>query len=127
MASNLRILLALPDHESRRVLASLLPRCGIEPIFASTVSETRALLCREPIALALCGTRLADGSFRDVLREARTARESVPVIVASPVHDAHLYLEAMNLGAFDFVAAPYRQHEVERIIRCALRESLKVA
>jgi FixJ family two-component response regulator len=37
------------------------------------------------------------------------------------VRDVHEYIEAMNLGAFDFVAPPYRSSEIVSIVDGAYR------
>ena len=80
------------------------------------------MLAREPVQIVFCEAGLIDGTFRDVLRAVRGAGSKVPVVVASRVDDTREYIEAMGLGAFDYIACPYRHSEVERIVSSALRE-----
>ncbi len=115
-----RVLVALRDPEARNAFSRVMPTPAIEPVFASSVGETRRILQRESIALVICEDQLGDGSFREVLRDAAMQRGPVPVVVASHMDDQAEYLEAMGLGAFDFIAAPYRRAEVRWIIEHAL-------
>jgi DNA-binding NtrC family response regulator len=48
-------------------------------------------------------------------------------VVASRLDDTAQYFEAMSLGAFDFIAAPYVRREVEWIVNRALPQTLAVA
>jgi DNA-binding NtrC family response regulator len=120
MPDRMRALIACHDPESRRALSGLLSECGLETVVSSTVREVRAHLARHPLAVVFCGESLADGTFREVLRAAEAAQPHVPVVVASRLDDTQEYLEAMRLGAFDFIATPYRRSEVEWIVHHAL-------
>ena len=68
-----------------------------------------------------CEVGLPDGDFRDLLGKVTGLAIKVPVVVASRLDDWDAYLEAMQLGAFDYIARPYRQAEVEWIVSRALR------
>jgi DNA-binding NtrC family response regulator len=89
-------------------------------VYTSSVGEARQILAHEPIAMVICEDHLADGSFRDMLGAVSSQRSQVPVVVTAHVDDQVEYLEAMRLGAFDFIAAPYRRAEVEWILEHAL-------
>ncbi len=120
MAAKPLILVISDDLETRCALAEAL-RCGTcDLLLTSTVSE--ALANREPelISLVFCQDRLPDGSFRDVLRSLKTAGLHPPLVVCSLSGEIDEYLDAMQLGAFDFIPAPYRQSEVEAIAAHAL-------
>ncbi|MGO9275755.1 MAG: response regulator [Terriglobia bacterium] len=59
----------------------------------------------EPPHLVFTDTSLPDGTCLDIIRLARQAALPVNVIVASRIADLRLYIEAMEHGAFDFIAA----------------------
>ncbi|MBI3661725.1 MAG: hypothetical protein HY234_01550 [Acidobacteria bacterium] len=124
MIGRTRVLIALADAASQKALTSVLPDHDVEPVFASTVREARALLAEEPVALVVCEDCLVDGSFRDLLPVARAARGDVPVVVTSRIDNPEEYLEAMRLGAFDYVAAPFSRAELDRIVHNALNRAL---
>jgi DNA-binding NtrC family response regulator len=53
--------------------------------------------------LIFTDTRLSDGSFKDILELAAKAEKFVNVLVVSKIGNITLYMEAMELGAFDFL------------------------
>lgn len=113
-----RVLVALADPETKTAFSRALPSSGLDPVYTSSVKEARGILARESISMVFCEDRLADGNFRDMLRVMEA--KQVPVVVTSRTDDPKEYLEAMKLGAFDFIAAPYRRAEVEWILEHAL-------
>jgi FixJ family two-component response regulator len=42
-------------------------------------------------------------------------------VVCADFYDKTAYIEAMSLGAYDYIASPYRQSEVEWIVGNAVR------
>lgn len=118
-----KVLLACSDPESRKTLSGLLGQCGLKTVVSTSVRGSRRILARGGVAMVFCEARLSDGSFREMLREAGVGERKVPVVVASRLDDTSQYLEAMRLGAFDFIACPYRRSEVEYIVHNALRET----
>jgi len=122
VASQPSVLVACNDYESRCTLASILADFGLDPVFASSVDQARAILLGQPIRLVLCEDTLPDGSFRDVLHTLRLAGSGVPLVVCSLLGEIDEYLEAMESGAFDFIAPPFRPTELESIVNSALNE-----
>ncbi len=125
MPSRLQVLVASADPDNGRKLGSVLSECGLDPVLASTLQEAQSLLAKPDISLVFCDTQLTDGTFREILRLTEAA--SIPLVVVSRVHETRQYLEAMRLGAFDFVASPYRRSEVEHIVASALHRPTAAA
>lgn len=124
MNQRTRVLIALADPLSRTALTNILPLHDAEPVFASSLREACAVLASGSVALVVCEDSLIDGSYRDLLPVARAARGDVPVVVTSRTDDPEAYLEAMKLGAFDFVASPFNRTELDRIVHNALHRAL---
>jgi DNA-binding NtrC family response regulator len=124
MIGRTRVLVALADPASRRALSNLLPQQEVEAVFASTMREVRAVLAHEPVAMVVCEDALIDGNYRDLLPVAQFAHSDVPVVVASRTDNPEEYLEAMKLGAFDFVSAPFSRAELDRIVHNALHRAV---
>lgn len=122
-----RALVTFSDSQRRETLIRILAECGVEPVVSSTVGEAQALLSREMVALVFCETDLSDGTFYDVLRASERTKQRPPVVVCSRFYDKDAYIEAMSMGAFDFVAFPLRRDEMEWIVGNALRKSLAPA
>jgi len=116
MISRLKVLVICSDPANRQTLKRVLEECHLATEMCSTVSDARARLARKRVPLVFCEAELADGSYRDVLGAPECAKANVPVVVTSRAGETHQYLEAMRLGAFDYMASPYRRSEVEWIV-----------
>jgi DNA-binding NtrC family response regulator len=127
MTHRFSVLIASSDPEHRKAFGSVLEQCGLDPVYATSVRSAVETLDRERMPLAFCEDDLSDGTFREVLAAARRAGRSVPVVIASRLGNTTEYVEAMSLGAFDFIAGPFRRAEVERIVHQALPRKLAVA
>jgi DNA-binding NtrC family response regulator len=118
----LRVVLASSDFKSQEALIRLLQQRGLEPIPSSSLEETKFLLAQTDAALVICHATSGDGAFREVLRLAARNGSKVPVIVCTDFYEPHLYLEAMELGAFDYIAYPYYRDGVEWVVGNALNQ-----
>lgn len=125
MPSPLRVLVASADPDIGRKLGNVLSECGLDPVLTATLQEAQSLLGKPDISLVFCDAELVDGTFRELLHLTEAA--NIPLVVASRVHETRQYLEVMRLGAFDFVASPYRRSEVEHIVATALHRPVAAA
>jgi two-component system response regulator PilR (NtrC family) len=122
MSETAKVLVASSDAENGHSLKKLLVECGLDSTVVSSLEEARALLAEETISLVICDAQLTGGSFRELLQLAESTK--IPVVVASRLPDTREYLEAMRLGAFDFIASPYRRAEMQQIVSSALRHAV---
>lgn len=121
MPSTLKVLVTSCDPETRWGVAKILGKSGIDLLFSSTVSEAKEILARQRICLVFSEAELPDGGFRDILSHVARSVAKVPVVVLSRLDEWDQYLEAMRLGAFDYVTRPYHPAEIEWIVSKALR------
>jgi DNA-binding NtrC family response regulator len=120
----IQTLVACGDANRRSALLDILSQAGMEPESATSVNEVRAILGRRPMHIIFCEDDLPEGGYREVLRVARGTGFRTQVVVASPLGELDQYLTAMQLGAFDFVAPPYRPADIVSIINSVSREFL---
>jgi len=121
---SLYVVLVGSDIRSHKLLISLLRDIGRVRVPSSSLKETQRLLRREP-ALAICQASSSDGTFRELLGALRSGSR-VPVIICGDSYDPRLYVEAMNLGAFDYFdyfTYPYYNDGVETVVDNALRQA----
>lgn len=111
---------ACTDPEIQQLLISVLRESGLQPVLSEALDHLRALLAQEETVMAFSPPRVSQGSFRDVLRAADRPGSKVPVIICSESFDKNLYIEAMQLGAFEYLAYPYRREEVAWVVNNAL-------
>ena len=121
MRKEFEVLVAAASPENRSALTKVLCGMGLRPSISSSVKEARAILSTKPVSLVFCEETFADGSYQDVLRAVKRTPEKAPVVISSHSHDWYEYLEALRLGAFEFLDGPVRAVDVEMIVRYAAR------
>jgi DNA-binding NtrC family response regulator len=121
MTGVFEVLVAASSPENRSALTKVLLGMGVQPAISSSVKEARAILSAKPVSLVFCEEKFADGNYQDVLRAVKKTAAKAPVVVSSPSHDWNEYLEALRLGAFEFIDGPVRALDVEMIVRYARR------
>jgi len=87
-------------------------------ITASIRSAVTAL-AKEGPHIVLCEKDLGKESWRDLLHQVRQLPDPPSLIVASRLADEYLWAEALNLGAYDVLAAPFDPAEVVRVLSSA--------
>lgn len=109
------ILIADDTAAIREVLREALTDEGYEVSEASTGEEVLAVFNGGGSGpdLALMDIRMPGKDGLEVLRSLRASRESeLPVIVMTAFGSASTAIEAMKLGAFDYIAKPFELEEV---------------
>lgn len=113
------VLLVSPSESDHGSLERIFNHTNWELSHASSCREALAAFDQSPVPIVVCEARLPDGTWRDLL-EALRARPWPPLLIlTSDFADASLWAEALNLGAYDFLAKPFDQAEVIEIISLA--------
>jgi DNA-binding NtrC family response regulator len=105
MISAIPILIVSGEQSHRDMLASSVSRCGLLSVCCGTSETAAALLSRHPFYVVICDDTLPDGTFRTVIDHAARYAAGIPVIVTSHLDDWELFIEALNVGAFDYIAS----------------------
>ena len=113
-------LLVLENEDDRKTLCRMVAECGVQPVPCSTLQDAKALVASDAISIAFCENRLDDGDYMDFLRAVRSTGRTIPVVVCSRQLDLSLYLDAMEMGAYDFVVRPYQEADLAWIMEGAL-------
>jgi CheY-like chemotaxis protein len=113
---NLEVLVASSDADNRSVLVDILGRSGAKSLIAGNVDEVQRILAELSIDLVFCDDVLPGGGFQYVLLLAKTIGGGVPLVLSSLLGDLGRYLEAIELGVFDFIAPPFGAADVNSII-----------
>ncbi len=119
-------LLLIDDEESILDFLSLLfQQEGYEVETARCVGDARRALGRNGYDLILCDVLMPDGSGLDLLREIKTAEPSPPVVMMTAYTSTKSAIEAMKLGAADYISKPFDVDELKIVVQKALeREEL---
>jgi two-component system response regulator FlrC len=115
------ILIVDDDPGFRKLLETILAGEGHRVSTAGSVAEALRAASRRPFELVLSDLRLPDGDGIAVLRWFAANAQGVPVIVITAFGSVPVAVEAMKLGAVDFLEKPLRSpDELRRLVGGAL-------
>lgn len=123
-AAPVRILVVDDEPPIRRLLRTGLGSQGYEVVEAADGRAAEAAIAGDP-DLVLLDLGLPDVTGHDLLRGWRAVGRQTPVIVLSSRTDEAGIVEALELGADDYVAKPFGMKELVARIRTALRHRLQ--
>ena len=119
------IVLVVDDEPPiRRFLRTSLGAAGYHIVVAENASEAAAMLATEKPDVIILDLGLPDRSGLDLIAEIRT-RSPVPIIVLSARSDEQSKVEALDLGADDYVSKPFGMAELTARLRAALRHAFQ--
>ena len=121
----LRILVIDDEPPIRKLLRMGLGTQGYEIFDAPNGKAALALLDNRP-DLVILDLGLPDIQGHDLLRMIRARDESVPIVVLSSRGDETGKVQALDLGADDYITKPFGMDELLARIRAALRHQLQV-
>jgi two-component system response regulator PilR (NtrC family) len=88
---------------------------------AQDLARAREELASRAFALCLTDMRLPDGDGLDLVEWMQTHAEGVPVAVITAHGNVESAVQALKLGAFDFVSKPVDLPALRRLVNSALR------
>jgi len=124
-AAPLKILVVDDEPPIRKLLRMGLSTQGYEVIEAPNGKAALELLAESP-ALIILDLGLPDIQGLELLRMIRARNESVPIVVLSSRGDEAGKVEALDLGADDYITKPFGMDELLARMRAALRHQLQV-
>ena len=124
-AARLKILVVDDESPIRKLLRMGLTTQGYDVLEASNGKMSLELLKREP-DLIILDLGLPDIHGHELLRMIRARAESIPIVVLSSRGDEAGKVQALDLGADDYVTKPFGLDELLARMRAALRHQLQV-
>jgi putative PEP-CTERM system response regulator len=127
MMNNKPLILIVDDEESLRHSM----RMALEGKYAvETAKDGKTALDivkEKPVDVALLDIRLPEVDGIEVLKQIREIDETIPVIMITAVITVNTAVEAMKIGAYDYITKPFNIDELQILITKALekRELLK--
>jgi two-component system response regulator AtoC len=115
-----RVLILEDQPRLRRALQVLVERIGAAPCYAESVEAALAICGNQQIDLVVSDLKMAPIDDLEFLRRLRSLGWHVPVIILTAFGTISTAIEAMKLGAFDFVQKPVDNEALEIVIRKAL-------
>ncbi len=118
-----------PDHHilvvddelsMRELLELMLSREGYRVSTADSGKSAIRMFEKDRFDLLLCDIRLGDITGIEVLKAARQRQPDMVVILISAYATTETAVEAMNLGAYDYVPKPFNNDELKQAVAKAL-------
>ncbi len=123
---NARVLVVDDEPPIRRLLRTGLGTQGYTVLEAANGAAALGMLENERIDLVVLDLGLPDMRGHDLLRTIRTSHPDLPVVVLSSRDDEAGKVQALDLGADDYVTKPFGMGELLARLRTAQRHQLAV-
>ncbi|HEV8582583.1 MAG TPA: sigma-54 dependent transcriptional regulator [Thermoanaerobaculia bacterium] len=123
MSPRSRLLIVDDEASMLDFLSLLFQGEGFEVTTARSVEEARRALERGSPDLVLCDILMPDGNGLDLLREIKAGDGSPPVIMMTAYTSTKSAIEAMKLGAADYVSKPFDVDELKIVAQKALERA----
>ena len=124
MSNKIRVLVVDDEAAILRFLKPALEANNYEIISAGTVAEATKRIASDTPDIVVLDLGLPDGDGKDVIRQVREWSD-VPIIVLSARDREAEKIEALDLGADDFVNKPFGVGELLARMRTALRHRME--
>ena len=124
-AAPLKVLVIDDEPPIRKLLRMGLSTQGYEILEAPNGKTALELLAQKP-DLVILDLGLPDIQGHELLRMIRGRNDSVPIVVLSSRGDEAGKVQALDLGADDYVTKPFGMDELLARMRAALRHQLQV-
>jgi DNA-binding NtrC family response regulator len=121
MKRRITALLVHQNSDTLRLLKCALERQGMGVVQAESSAQAKRMLGGlNPAPLVFTDVQLPDGRWADIVAAAEKAAQPVNVIVVARVVDTRFYVEAIETGAFDYIAPPFAATDLAHVVRCAM-------
>jgi two-component system response regulator PilR (NtrC family) len=116
------ILVVDDERSMREMLSIMLKKEGHDVVVADCGKAAVDILRRRPIDLLISDIRMPDMSGVDVLREAKAINQDVVGIMMTAFKSSESAVEALRLGAKDYLDKPFDNEQLKQKVREALEQ-----
>jgi len=116
------ILVVEDDFSMRELLRKVLEKNDYHVVEAEDGTQALLRLEQTPeISLVLTDIKMPGKDGMDLLQEVAKMSSQIKVILITAFGEVEQYLDAMNLGAFEYLNKPFRNQQLLDIIKRALQ------
>src|SRR5918999_449813 len=119
MSRKIRVMVVDDDAVLRRLITDQTALMGFDSTAAASGEEALEALSKSDFDVVLLDIRMPGLSGLDALREIRRMEDAPEVIMLTADTSLGTGLEAMRLGAYDYLTKPATLDEMEAVIRKA--------
>ena len=118
----MRTLLSVsPQSHDHSALHAILDHSSWTLLSASGLDTALGLFPGRDISVVLCERDFLIGTWIDLLENLEKLADPPPLVVTSRLADERLWVEVLNLGAWDVLAKPFDRKEVMWALESACR------
>lgn len=118
-----KFLLVEDDLTFSMILEGFLKNQGYTVDVVHKIKDGIKLINQQEYQIILLDYRLPDGIGFDLLHTLREKKLQIPVIMMTSFHDIRIAVQAMRLGAFDYVTKPVNPDELLMVVKEALKRT----
>jgi two-component system response regulator HydG len=119
--SPLRILVVDDDASVRKACCEITAGMGFVPLSAGDVKEALAVLQQQPVEMLLLDLKLPGGGGLKLLDEVKRLYPEIGVVVMTAFATVSSAVEAMRIGAGDYLTKPFALEELTSVLTRASR------
>jgi two-component system response regulator AtoC len=112
-----RALVVDDDRRTRRILQIVLERLGLDSVACESAEDALRVVERESVTIVLTDLKMPRMNGIEFMRALRAHDADVPVVVLTAYGTVEAAVEAMKLGAVDFLAKPFDVDALEILVR----------
>ncbi len=115
-----KILIVDDEAFIRENLERIIAEDGYRPISTESPEEAIRIVAEEEISLVLLDLNLGSSSGLDVLRAMREVDPEILVIIITGYGTVESAVEALKIGAYDYIKKPFKADAIHLIVKLAL-------
>src|SRR4051812_40025646 len=116
-----RIVLADDELNLRKVLGAILSRDGYDVLEATNGEEALGLV-GPGVAALITDLRMPKLDGMALLRKVTVEHPEIPVIMITAHGSVDSAVEAVKLGAFDYIEKPFEQAQIRQVVQKAIKQ-----
>jgi DNA-binding NtrC family response regulator len=120
VGEQVRILVVDDEVAVRLVLQRMLEELGYHVVTAANGQEALDKMSQLNIGVALLDIKMPGMSGMEVLQQITTSWPGTCVLMVTAVADTKTTVEAMKLGAYDYITKPFKRDNVARKVQEAI-------
>ena len=105
------------------LLTMTLESMSVDCVTAENIAQAHQALSQQAFDFCLTDMRLPDGNGLDFVKTVQTEKPDLPVVVISAHGNMDLAVQALKLGAFDFISKPVKLRTLRDLVDTALKLS----
>ncbi len=112
-----KILIVDDEPDILELLSMTITRMKFEAISATNLKDAKALLESHTFQLCLTDMRLPDGSGLELITHIQENYKNIPSVMITAYGSIDTAIEAMKVGAFDFLSKPVELDKLRSVIK----------